>query len=357
MKILDQLFNVYDRFHNLVSRPLKHTTINETHWGARLGSALLLILILLQLVLGFYWNREPAPFNVVENAASLSRQNKEDMVTGYITTATLIHVTETLLDKPGGFLANDRLPPGVFMDNIPNWELGVMEQVRDMTLALRNDFSRSQSQSIDDKDVIAADNHFRINTNSWIFPAAESEYQDGIDSLYRYLHRLTDDNQEDAQFYTRADNLNNWLALVEKRLGSLSQRLSSSVGQARLNTDLAGDPEAKQSTPGARIVTVKTPWRKIDDVFYRARGSAWALSEFLKAIEVDFQDVLRKKNALVSLKQIIRELDATQETVWSPMILNGGGFGLFANHSLVMANYISRANAAVIDLRDLLKQG
>ena len=38
-------------------------------------------------------------------------------------------------------------------------------------------------------------------------------------------------------------------------------------------------------------------------------------------------------------------------------ILNGSGFGLFANHSLVMASYISRANAGVIDLKTLLIQG
>jgi hypothetical protein len=43
--------------------------------------------------------------------------------------------------------------------------------------------------------------------------------------------------------------------------------------------------------------------------------------------------------------------------MWSPIILNGSGFGIFANHSLVMASYISRANAAVIDLRSLLSQG
>jgi hypothetical protein len=30
---------------------------------------------------------------------------------------------------------------------------------------------------------------------------------------------------------------------------------------------------------------------------------------------------------------------------------------VLANHSLVMANYISRANAAIIDLRTLLTQG
>ena len=95
----------------------------------------------------------------------------------------------------------------------------------------------------------------------------------------------------------------------------------------------------------------------IDDVFYAARGAAWALVHLLKAVELDFESVLQKKNALISLRQIIRELEATQEAVWSPVILNGSGFGLFANHSLVMASYISRANAAVIDLRSLLEQG
>ncbi|MCC8988039.1 MAG: DUF2333 family protein, partial [Candidatus Contendobacter sp.] len=77
----------------------------------------------------------------------------------------------------------------------------------------------------------------------------------------------------------------------------------------------------------------------------------------LKALEVDFGDVLQNKNALVSLKQIIRELENTQAFIWSPMILNGTGFGPIANHSLIMASYISRANAAIIDLRNLLLQG
>jgi hypothetical protein len=96
---------------------------------------------------------------------------------------------------------------------------------------------------------------------------------------------------------------------------------------------------------------------QIDDVFYEARGATWALLHFLQAVEVDFEAVLRDKNALVSVRQIIRELEASQRTVFSPVILNGGGFGLFANHSLVMANYVSRANAAIIDLRELLNQG
>jgi hypothetical protein len=38
---------------------------------------------------------------------------------------------------------------------------------------------------------------------------------------------------------------------------------------------------------------VRTPWLEIDDVFYEARGAAWALIHFLKAAEVDFAEVLR----------------------------------------------------------------
>ena len=39
---------------------------------------------------------------------------------------TLKTVAGTLLNKPGGYLSNDRFPPGVLLDNIPSWEYGVL---------------------------------------------------------------------------------------------------------------------------------------------------------------------------------------------------------------------------------------
>jgi hypothetical protein len=357
MKILDQLFDVYDQVQQLVLKPLNITRSNDQHWAARLAAGSIILVIVIQIVFGFLWNNEPDAFDVTENATQIAEQYNEDVVIGYTTTATLIKTAEIMLGKSGGYLSNDMLPPGLLMDNIPNWEFGVLVQIRDIARALRNDISRSQSQSIEDKDLIIAEPQFNIDSTSWLIPPAESEYNNGIDALYRYLHRLPDKTQQDAQFYARADNLRDWLALVEKRLGSMSQRLSASVGQQRINTDLADDAAATQSTTAQTFVEIQTPWLKIDDVFYEARGTAWALSHILKAVEIDFKDVLQKKNAVISLRQIIRELDATQDTVWSPIILNGGGFGFFANHSLVMANYISRANAAVIDLKHLLTQG
>ncbi len=314
------------------------------------------IVVLLLFLVSWYWSQEPEIFSVRANAEALAGANGQNVVTGYTTTASLYTLAHTLLNKPGGFLSNDIAPPGVLMDNMPNWEQGVLTQVRDMARALRKDFSRSQTQSREDPDLAIAEPQFNFDAKSWILPASEREYQRGLDKLDSYMVRLSDQN-DSAQFYTRSDNLARWLGDVETRLGSLSQRLSASVGKPRLNTDLAGDADASQSTAGVDVVEVKTPWSQIDDVFYQARGTSWALIHLLRAVEVDFAEVLEKKNAVVSLRQIIRELEATQETVWSPFILNGSGFGLLANHSLVMANYISRANAAIIDLRRLLEQG
>lgn len=320
-------------------------------------SVVIATLALLMLILMLWWSMTPERFDPLQNARDHARAQQQELVTGYTSTVTAITLAQTLLDKPGGYLSNDVMPPSVWMDNIPNWEFGVLVQIRDFSRALRNDISRSQSQSLEDPDLAVAEPQFNFNSNSWLFPPSEQEYRSGIEALQAYLDRLSNSGDDEAQFYARADNLADWLAIVEKRLGSLSQRLSASVGQVRVNTDLAGEPDAMQSTPTSSEVVTKTPWSQIDDVFFEARGATYALIHLLKAMEHDFADILRKKNALVSLRQIIRELEATQENVWSPVILNGSGFGLFANHSLVMASYISRANAAIIDLRTLMSQG
>jgi hypothetical protein len=309
------------------------------------------------VLLGMYWSVAPAPFDVQAQAEALAAEEGGAVVTGSVTMGALIGVMETLLHKPGGYTHNDKFPPGLWLDNMPNWEYGVLIQVRDLSRAMREVFSRSQSQSTEDVDLVEMEPRFNFNSDSWILPSSESEYEQGLKYAHKYFHRLSDQKAPGAQFYARSDNLRYWLATVDSRLGSLSQRLSASVGRLRYNTDLAGDADASQSTDTPTQQIVRTPWTEIDDVFFEARGTAWALIQFLKAVEVDFADVLRKKNAKVSLQQIIRELEGTQEPMWSPMILNGSGFGPLANHSLVMASYISRANSAIIDLRDLLSQG
>jgi hypothetical protein len=271
------------------------------------------------------------------------------MVIGYLTTYALMRVASTLYDKSGGYLSNDILPPSVFMDDMPNWEFGVLQQVRVFAKALRSDISRSPTGALEDPDLAKAEAKFDSNHQSWFWPSSEGYYSDGVEYLESYLRRLADTKKQNntAQFLARADNLRDWLEDVISLLGQLSQRLSASVGQMR--TQLAVEDNQQPAE-----VKEKTPWLQIDDVFYQARGHCWALIHLLRAIEVDFNEILRKRNAGLILQQVIRELEATQKVVWSPMILNGSEFGIFANHSLVLSSYISRANTGIIELYNLL---
>jgi len=315
-----------------------------------------LLLVIFGLIYSHFWVREPKIFDVTAKAAEKFSQKKRQ-VSGYVTTNTLLEIVNTLLDKPGGYLSNDKMPPTVLLDNIPSWEYGVIVQIRDFSKALRNDISRSQTQSQEIKSLALAENKFNIDHKSWLFPRCESEYRKGAKALEQYMTAFSDPTKAETQFFTRADNLRDWLKLVANRLGNFSQRLSASVGQKRINTDLAGEPDAKTSTATNSEINAKTPWLQIDDVFFESRGACWALIHLLKAIEYDFDDVLKKKNAKRSLQQIIRELESTQLRTFSPVVLNGNNFGIFANYSLVMSSYIARANAGIIELRDLLSQG
>ena len=315
------------------------------------GGGVLAVAVLIQLFFCWLWSREPPLY--LDTAAS----DELPAVTGYVTVTTLIETIDWLLDKPGGYLSNDIYLPSLWLDNLPNFEFGVLVQARDLARVLRNDYSRSQSQSTEHPDLAVAEPALNYTNDRWIIPSTQGKLREARDAFSEYRAELVSLDARDAQFYARADNLREWLAVVERRLGSLSQRLSASVGQTRINTDLAGEPAAQAATPQASMLVVKTPWLELDDVFFEARGTAWALLQFMAAAQVDFDGVLVDKNAVISLQQVMRELEGALEPLRSPMILNGGGYGFFANHSLVLASYVSRAHAAVIDLRELLAQG
>ncbi len=335
------------------------TSSSSRHGMGRALLALIALVVLFVAALMWWWDTEPPLFDPVAVTQAQMRELKRPVSAGTTTTVTLITSVRTLLDKRGGYLSNDKLPPGVLMDNVPNWEFGSLTASRDLVRALRNDFSRSQTQSTEDKDLAEADPLLNSPNDRWLLPSSESQYRKAIGHLDGYLGRLGDAEGSGAHFYARADNLADYLQLASSRLGSLSQRLSASVGQIRLgDVDASAEPATAgtvHAPGGGRLV--ETPWTKIDDNFYEARGYTSTLLEQLKAFQRDFGPILRSKHADVSLQQVIRELEDAQRPLHSPMVLNGSPFGFFANHSLVMANYVSRANAALIDLRELLKRG
>ncbi len=361
--MLKKIFSGSTQGAKKVANLYKPSTIREKNWGWRIALLIGTLCVLIGVAM-FIFSSEPDPVTpeeAINTYLSADRVEGEGKPiadkTGVAITAMTIHLIDSLQHKTGGYLSNDVTPPGILMDNVPSWEYGVLRNLRDISKVFRNSFATSGSQTKMDKDLAEVENKLSYDSEKWMLPSSESAYEDAARALQRYLHRIVDDNEADAQFYARADNLRRFFRVVSPNLGSYSQRLSESVGVDVENMALAGDKNATQTTDAPKQLFHKTPWYKIDNNFYEARGYAWALLQEVKALQIDFKDVLKDKNATVYVQQLIRELEATQKPIWSPVILNGDGFGVMTNHSQVMALYLSRADNILIQLSTLLERG
>lgn len=234
------------------------------------------VVAVVMLLLGEWWSREPGQFNVQDEAIErMNVTHTDQMPIGYVYANTLAHIAETILFKPGGYLTNDVAPPGLFCDNIQNWEYGALVMLRDATTALRNHFARDQSQSAEDPDLAQAEPYFYYEHNSWALPSTEAEYVKGIEALHKYMLRLQNPSStsKPAQFHSRADNLWQYTEVVIKRLGGLSTRLAASTD--KFAGAAHGDPS---NLVNINMPTIgQTPWLEIDNVFYEARGACWAM--------------------------------------------------------------------------------
>ncbi|SDX34026.1 hypothetical protein SAMN05443545_10550 [Aidingimonas halophila] len=328
-----------DRTSDVLERP-------DYGWIWKPLLALLVLYLLVTIALGFWWSREPEPFDV-SRVVDVQRGNAADDTadaasaearSGAVTAATLMTMVDTLLDKPGGYLRNDMMPPGLWLDNQPNWEYGVLRQVRDMSSALSS-FDAGEPESVE-----AATQRFQANSRDWLYPSTERRLEQGRDALGNYLVALGAGEAEG--FHGEGDAMVAWLERVDDRLDSLTSRLSASVD----------DPDVLQGVDvDSEDGPAKTPWYKVDDYFYEARGSAWALMHLFQALQRDQASLLEAADATALVDGIVAELERTQRRLWSPVVLNGSGFGVFANHSLMMANYTQRAGELITDLSQQLE--
>lgn len=296
---------------------------------------LIIVYLLVVIGLGIWWSRTPEPL-VIDESVVVQRGTGET-ARGAVTTAGMVSILDTLLNKPGGYLRNDLAPPGVWLDNMPAWEFGVLQQMRQLALAM----PAMSTQAL--PEVEQASEALLGSSRDWFYPSTEHRLNRAGDALSRYLQRL---EEPDAKgLADGGQGLSPWLYSVADSLDGLSYRLSASLGNPEALADLDVDVDR---IPG------KTPWYEVDNVFFESRGQAWALLSLLKAVRHDQADVLATHQLTDHWDALIAELQASQRRLWSPVVLNGSGFGMFANHSLVMANHLLGARDRARELADTL---
>lgn len=247
------------------------------------------------------------------------------------------------------WLPNDIFWPTVFLDNMPNFQMGQLEVVRYNTRVLRDNLTRMRTTDKLDPFAEKAFTSFSNDPYKWWFPRAESKWQEGYDSLEKYSENLVSGK---STFYPRADNLIQLLDQYMSLMGGVNTRLIAAAGDA-------GPVQLKENAPVSGInpeeKEIEIPWREIDDNFYYAQGVAYALHLSFKAIRKDFYEVLQDKNSLTLIDKIIENLSRCN---FEPLIVfNGDPDSIFANHSLNLSGVFNDARQKISSLTSALKQG
>ena len=174
------------------------------------------------------------------------------------------------------WVANDPFfLPGSLLDNMPEFQQGIVAAVSRFTLELTDQVGRTRGTSQADADLDRAMGLLRYPGTIWMFdfrtswaPTASSEqqYRQAVAALRSYNERLS---QGQAVFETRADNLLGTLDRIAADIGSSSAALDHQIRAAGIWPDFAAD-----------------------NLFYATKGRLYAYYLLMRALQVDFSSEL-----------------------------------------------------------------
>ncbi|MBK8175453.1 MAG: DUF2333 family protein [Rhodospirillales bacterium] len=280
----------------------------------RLAGALVL-LIVLYYVVGAIW--------VSRIDDDLAFEPKRTTAGGSYTVDMAAGLIEREVDEHG-WTANDPFfLPGAVLDNMPNYQQGIMYALSRFGTVLTEQLARSRGTSAVDPDVDRASGLLRYPGTVWLFDwktsfgptaSSESQYRAAYKALIAYNERIA---KGEATFDRRADNLIEALERFASDLGS-----ASGVIDEHLIND-AGFPFSFT----------------VDDIFYQTKGRLYAYYLLLEGLGRDFEQIIAERNLQVVWNQMIDSArEAAGQSVW--VVLNGGTSSQFVPSHLASQGFL-----------------
>lgn len=197
--------------------------------------------------------------------------------------------------------------PGALLDNMPNYQTGLMAAVQRFGVSVRDRLARARGSSQADADLTRAMGLLAYPGNVWVWnptsswaPTAtsESQYRQAVQALRAYNSRLA---AGEAVLELRADNLLDSLDAMAADLGSASAAIYQAIDQSR------------------------NRWLDFsaDDLFYTTKGQLYAYYILLRELGLDYADVIQERGAGSSWNEMLDSfrLAATLQP-W--VVVNGG---------------------------------
>ena len=252
-----------------------------------------------------------------------------------------VAVAADLIDREintNRWVANDPFfLPGSLLDNMPEFQQGIVAAISRFALELTDQVGRTRGSSQADADLDRAMGLLRYPGTIWMFdfrtswaPTASSEqqYRQAVAALRSYNERLS---QGHAVFETRADNLLGTLDRIAADIGSSSATIDHQLKSAGFWPDFAAD-----------------------NLFYATKGRLYAYFLLLRALQVDFANVIRERQLGSAWSQTVesfREAAALQPWV----VVNGAPDSQFMpSHLASQGFYLLRARTQLREVSNIL---
>lgn len=213
--------------------------------------------------------------------------------------------------------------PSYFLDNMPNFQLGLMSAIAKTTDALNKLTFTSASASAADNLSDAAE-LLQYPGNIWLFspqnkllpvPSANTQYKKGRKKLNNFNNEISAGK---ILLPRNTQNLSLILQFIKK---DISRLVAKTEDHIRENSDSFTDFKA-------------------DDTFYFALGKLYAYSQIIKSLGYDFKDVLVSRDVYQQWTAALRFLQEASDL--NPAIVRNGSLNSsFAPNHLVTINYLA----------------
>ena len=209
--------------------------------------------------------------------------------------------------------------PAYVLDNMPNFQIGIVNAVKDTASSLRR---IKQSTPKQKENIKAAYKYLNYSPQIWIMsrkgnfnlaPSSNTQYRKAAAELQRFA--------QNGDFYPQTTDLKTILQKLNKSLQKITMR-----------------SEAYQRENSAAWLDTGA-----DDIFYYNRGYAFAMWQISKTLGADYKENILADNLYTEWTYLVNSLKKAAE--FAPtVVLNGAPDSLWKpNHLMMQGYYLQRA--------------
>ena len=222
--------------------------------------------------------------------------------------------------------------PAYILDNMPNFQIGIVSAVKDVTAVLRRFNQNTEAQK---KDIKNAYQYLQYPPNIWLMtkkgkfnlaPSSNAQYRKAAAELQQFA--------KDGVYSSSAADFD---ALLKKINAGLQNATSRN--------------ESHQAEHSADWIDTQA-----DNLFYYNRGYAFAMWQIARVMGADYRETILENNAYTEWTYFANSLRKAAKLKPS-VVRNGSAESLTAPNHLIMQNYyLLRAITAAEKIRNKILQ-